>query len=94
MTSMDFAIALGRVAYLVLGIALFYLILLIIQKLSGGKIKADLFAAINCLLYLGIIGNLALAALAVDDFIFFNIINIIIFLIIIYFRKKSSGRLI
>lgn len=94
MTSMDFAVALGRVTYLVLGIALFYLILLIIQKLSGGKIKADLFAAINCLLYLGIIGNLALAAIAADDFIFFNIINITIFLIIIYFRKKSSGRLI
>ena len=52
-----------RVLGLAIGIALCFFVIFAISRFSKGKIKVDLFGAVNCFLYFGLLFNLLFALL-------------------------------
>ena len=60
----------------------------IISRLSKGRVQVDLYASINCFLYLALLYNIYFALTKQS----FGFITVIVISVIIYLRKRSSER--
>ena len=79
-----------RVLGLALGIAICFLVMFAISRFSKGKIKADLFGAVNCFLYFGLLINLLIPLLLPQGIFALGTAGFILLILII--RRRGSGR--
>ena len=79
-----------RVLGIALGIAICFAVMFAISRFSKGKIKVDLFSAVNCFLYFGLLINLLIALLNSQGIFTLGTAGLI--LLILIMRRRVSGR--
>ena len=74
--------------FLAVSIIAGFIVVWILSRVFKGKVPVDLFAAINCVFYAGLLSNLYFAFTEQ----LFTLITVGVILGILFFRKKSTGR--